>query len=620
MPKVLVLPDHIASQIAAGEVVERPASVVKELVENAIDAGATQIEISLGAECRDIRVADNGCGMEAEDAVLAFHRHATSKLASAEDLWKLHTMGFRGEALPSVSSVAQVACYTRTADAAAGTKVESADGKLTATETGCAPGTVIEVTDLFYNVPARLKFLKKAATEFAHIHETVQSLAIAFPKIVFQLLNHGEVVFKTSGSGKLASAIAESGFMSDREELCPVTFAEMTQGMAIYGYVARPKHFRGDRKGILAIVNNRPVRCHLTYKALDYAFQDLIPKGRHCFAVLTMTLSPEHVDVNVHPTKKEVKYANSNEIYLALQRAVVESLRQSREDDLAEAEGAPVAGSIAAAGERQKVYSASTTGSATAEPPVVKESRPAGSGSNGPSASRRTTEQIGFAERLSYAPPPATPRSSTRELSLTPMRARLGMGLPSSWRLLGYLNNTYILLETPEGLEIVEQHIAHERVIYERLLASQETRGRLSESAQRLVISVPLNLTPAQRAAVESNLEKLRKIGFDFEFQGGSALLCTQVPLELAHKDYAASVQTIIEEMSTTDSAELELEATKSVACQAAIKNGMPLSESDIVQLLAEWVKSPRNDTCPHGRPIRLKFTMEKLFQLFHPS
>src|SRR5579875_1707623 len=191
MPKVLVLPDHIASQIAAGEVVERPASVVKELVENSIDAGASQIEIAVGADCRDIRVADNGCGMEAEDAVLAFHRHATSKLASADDLWKLRTMGFRGEALPSIASVARVTCYTRTSSAASGTRVEVAEGTVSACETGCAPGTVIEVNDLFYNVPARLKFLKKPSTEFAHVHEVVQALAVAYPKIVFQLLNSG---------------------------------------------------------------------------------------------------------------------------------------------------------------------------------------------------------------------------------------------------------------------------------------------------------------------------------------------------------------------------------------------------------------------------------------------
>lgn len=617
MPKVLVLPDHIASQIAAGEVVERPSSVVKELVENSIDAGATQIEISIGADCRDIRIADNGVGMDSEDAVLAFHRHATSKLASADDLWKLHTMGFRGEALPSISSVSKVTCFTRTAESSSGTRLEAADGKVTATETGCAPGTIIEVTDLFYNVPARLKFLKKASTEFAHIHEIVQSLAIAFPKIVFQLLNRGEVVFKTSGSGKLAQAMTETGFLSNTVDLCQVTYAEMTHGMAVYGYVARPTHFRGDRKGILSIVNNRPVRCHLTYKALDYAFQDLVPRGKHSLAVLTMTLNPAHVDINVHPTKKEIKYTSSNEVYLALQRALVEALRQPREE-ASSAEDQPVAMATAASGTEKSIYTTGNTTSDTAAKTYVRETPDSEAVSPIPKFSRITSDQIKFSDRLSYTPPPVASRPPSMG-GLIPSRTRLSATVPAGWRFLGYLNNTYILMETPAGLEIIEQHIAHERVIYERLLAAQETAGRLTESSQRLVISVPLELTGQQKATVRDNLDKLRAIGFDFEFQGDSNVFCTQVPLELAHKEYATAVQSIVESLATTESAELELEATKSVACQAAIKNGMPLSEGDIVQLLAEWVKTPRNDTCPHGRPVRLKFSMDKLFQLFHP-
>lgn len=597
MAKVLVLPEHIASQIAAGEVIERPASVVKELVENSIDAGATQIEISVSQDCRDIRVADNGCGMEPEDAVLAFQRHATSKLTSADDLWSLRTMGFRGEALPSVASIARIACYTRTAEAQAGTKVEAFEGTIAATETGCAPGTVIEVMDLFYNVPARLKFLKRPATEFAHIQETVQHLAIAFPKIVFQLLYAGQPVLKTSGSGKLAQAMSEAGFTSGREELCPVTFAELKYGMAIYGYVARPKHFRGDKKAILTIVNNRPVRCLLTFKALDYAYSDLIPKGKSPIAVLTITVEPGLVDVNVHPTKREIKYSNSNDVYLALQRAVIEALKPS------EAAPAPVAPGL-------RTYASEEVRSGEI---LVAEGKPVEPAASRAVSTVRTTEQMRL-DRLSLLPA----RTGTSQSALpASVRARVG-ALPGGWRLIGYLKETYFLVETPEGFSIIEQHIAHERVIYERLRAAQETPGRLSESSQRLVISVPLDLSAAQRAAVEEHSEILRKLGFDFELKDQS-VLCTQVPLELAHKDYATAVQKIVEDLCVIGSAEMELEATKSVACQAAVKNGMPLSDSDIVQLIAEWRKTPGNDTCPHGRPVKLDFSMEKLYQLFHP-
>jgi DNA mismatch repair protein MutL len=483
--------------------------------------------------------------------------------------------------------------------------VEALEGTLAATETGCAPGTVIEVMDLFYNVPARLKFLKKPSTEFAHIQETVQHLAISFPKIVFQLLHAGQPVLKTAGSGKLAQAMCEAGFTSGREELCPVTFAELKYGMAIYGYVARPNTYRGDKKAILTIVNNRPVRCPLTFKALDYAYSDLIPKGKSPIAVLTITVEPGLVDVNVHPTKREIKYSNSNDVYLALQRAVVEALKptESAPEEPAQPAPAPVAPA-------SRPYASEEVRSGET---IVAEGKPAEPAASRAVSTVRTTEQMRL-DRLSL--PPA--RAGTSQIALpTSVRARVG-ALPVGWRLIGYLKETYFLVETPEGFSIIEQHIAHERVIYERLRAAQETPGRLSESSQRLVISVPLDLSAEQRAAVEEHREILRKLGFDFELQDQS-VLCTQVPLELAHKDYATAVQKIVEDLCLTGSAEMELEATKSVACQAAVKNGMPLSDMDIAQLVAEWHKTPRNDTCPHGRPIKLDFSMEKLYQLFHP-
>ncbi|HEY9785655.1 MAG TPA: DNA mismatch repair endonuclease MutL, partial [Candidatus Obscuribacterales bacterium] len=328
MAKVLVLPDHVASQIAAGEVVERPASVAKELIENAIDAGATSINISVSEGCRSIRVADNGCGMDADDAVLAFHRHATSKLRAADDLWRLSSLGFRGEALPSIASVAKVTCYTRRRESATGLRIEAMDGKLNAVETGCASGTVMEVVDLFYNVPARLNFLKKAATEFAHILEVAQNLAIAYPEISFELLKNNEKSLRTSGSGQLEQAIREVGFISIRDSLIAVSGSDFQHGLSVSGYIASPLHFRGDRKAILSIVNRRPVRCPLTYKALEYAYSDLIPRGRHPLAVLIVTLDAADLDVNIHPTKKEIKYSHGNEVYLTIQRAIMDALRQ----------------------------------------------------------------------------------------------------------------------------------------------------------------------------------------------------------------------------------------------------------------------------------------------------
>ncbi|HEY9789470.1 MAG TPA: DNA mismatch repair endonuclease MutL [Candidatus Obscuribacterales bacterium] len=615
MPKIVVLPDHVASQIAAGEVVERPASVVKELVENSIDAGASQIEIAIGADCRDIRVADNGSGMEPEDVVLAFQRHATSKLQSADDLSSLRTLGFRGEALPSIASVAKVTCYTRTASAEKGTRVDTQDGKVSAREVGCSQGTVIEITDLFYNVPARLSFLKKATTEFGHIHEIVQMLAIAHPSVTFQLLNNGEVVLRTSGSGKLAQTLQEAGILTGKEELINVTHADLRYGMAIYGYVARPPHSRGDRRGLVTIVNNRPVKCAVSYKALDHAYSDLIPKGKHPIGVITITVDPKEVDVNIHPTKKEVKYRNSSDVYLSVQQALKQALQPP----------VPTASELETqiqASVNSSVHEPSFATAAGGTPVVQEGQEPYSAGRPlDQRATHQRIQQISLRDRLAYTPAPATSSRPTSPIADPGGKGRLRMPpvLPAGWRVIGYLHNTYILVQTENGLMIVEQHIAHERVIYERLIGQQSVPGRLSEHVQRLVISAPLELKPEQRACLVDHLDVLEKLGFDFDVQGDQ-VACTQIPLELATKDYASSVQTNVENMLTAGTTDFQREATKSVACQAAIKDGMPLSESEITELLAEWSRAPRNDTCPHGRPIALRFSYDKLFQMFHPD
>lgn len=672
MPKVLVLPDHIASQIAAGEVVERPSSVVKELVENSLDAGATAIEVSISHDCRDIRIADNGSGMDPEDAVLAFQRHATSKLRSADDLWSLNTLGFRGEAIPSIASISKFVCYTRATDAEVGTRVETSDGQLKAVEAGCAPGTVMEIQELFYNTPARLKFMKKAATEFAHIAEVVQSLAISYPHVAFTLLHNGSLSFQTSGQGDLARTIVEAGFFTGKERLVEVAFGTADGGdleteievdrklKCLKGYMAKPTHFRGDRKGILTIVNGRAVRCPLTYKALDYAYSDLIPRGRYPLAVIVLEIDPAQVDVNIHPTKKELKYTHGNDIYITIQRALGRALREET-----------MAAAQAARNEHARMVEADNEAYARQE----YKSAPAKDTYRAPAAS---VEQINFRENLgqtistarpasheqfvtSFAPPPASyeqefvTSAAQRQQELEQeiekelfdytaphMRhSKTGLEsavcedgptfstlatpgsfekyeLPYDWKIIGYLHNTYIMVETAQGLEIIEQHIAHERTLYERLLATQRIAGRISENSQKLVISTPLNLSPEQLEVLRASESALQHLGFAFSFEGDQASV-VELPLELARMNYAPVIQKMIDDLATVDATNMELEATKSIACQSAIKNGMPLSHDDILKLLSDWLKTERNDTCPHGRPVRLKFSMTELFQMFHP-
>jgi DNA mismatch repair protein MutL len=690
MPKVAVLPDHIASQIAAGEVVERPASVIKELVENSIDAGATHIEITVSQDMRDIRVADNGFGMDPEDAVLAFQRHATSKLASADDLSSLMTLGFRGEALPSIASISRFTCYTRTKDAETGTKVEVREGNVLATETGCSQGTVMEIADLFYNVPARLKFLKKATTEFGHSQEIVQSLAVAHPNIVIELRRGDTVAFRTGGTGDTAQAATDAKLFSGNESFCEVTGSDERFGLTVTGVVARPNHFRGDRKGILSVVNQRPVRCPLTYKALEYAYSDLIPRGRHPFAVINIQIDPEHIDVNIHPTKKEIKYTDSNAIYMALHRAIGDALRQPRRELMEamnqarenENEHAPritfdntdlsqrlnerdksetqereaqllAAGSHASGAVLQSLKMYSRDESADSNAPHMLYDAPAagfekrydfapGSGddtnnrfndlsnssgselrerpSTYDAGSRTSIEQLSFRSELDYVPSQKSVIQTFDQPSETMLSLPLDeeISLPAGWRLAGYIHNTYFLFETPDGMEVIEQHIAHERTLYERILATQTTRGRISENAQRLCISSPLNLSAQQAEVLKLSSDGLETLGFEFEFSD-DAISCTQVPLELAHQNYANIIHKMVEDLSDVEAANIELEATKSIACQSAIKNGMHLSTNDIIKLVSAWLKTPRHDTCPHGRPVRLKLSMNRLFEMFHP-
>jgi DNA mismatch repair protein MutL len=610
MPKVLVLPEHIASQIAAGEVVERPASAVKELVENAIDAGATKIVVSVSEGCRSIRVADNGSGMDAEDAVLAFQRHATSKLTSADQLWDLNTLGFRGEALPSIAAVSRVTCFTRTADSTTGTKIDCADGTLKSTETGCAPGTVVEVCDLFYNVPARLNFLKRAATEFGHIQETIQNLAICYPNVSFELLDDDEQKLRTSGSGDFRQAGLETGHLHSEESLIPISAADPDLGLSLKGQIARPVHFRGDRKGILSIVNNRPVRCQIMYKALDYAYADLIPRGRYPIAVLVLKVRANNLDVNIHPTKKEIKYSIGNDVYSFVQRQLVRALRESSSP--ARIHSYP--------SEPLEVGSVSETGGAF--PRVYQGSRFLEPSSSPVLSSkvRDLPEQQSFMDNLRRGGDlsPGDRGDFRMQVAQLPCGAQSGPALPDDWKVLGYLRNTYFLLETPEGLLIVEQHIAHERVIYEHLLTQQSLESGKLTDAQTLIISCPLRLTAEQVTCLAENLDAMKDLGFEFERDNGS-FACVQVPAELAHRDYGRVVQEIIQSLSESSAPNVKMELTKSLACQSAVKNGMALSDAQIVKLLNDWLNAPRNETCPHGRPISLPFSMDKLFALFHP-
>ncbi|HMW92586.1 MAG TPA: DNA mismatch repair endonuclease MutL, partial [Candidatus Obscuribacter sp.] len=577
----------------------------------------------------------------------------------------------------------------------------SADGNLTAQEAGCAPGTVMEIKELFYNTPARLKFMKKANTEFGHIEEILQSLAISYPHVAFTLIKDGDTVLRTTGSGSLAQAVVQAKFFTGKEALLEVApheeIAAKVRGLKISGLMAKPLHFRGDRKGILTIVNGRTVRCPLTYKALDYVYSDLIPRGRYPLAVVRLEIDPGMVDVNIHPTKKELKYQSGNEIYVTIQRALASTLRQNsmqeaaayhaaRRDleealpevqeallevqkaqtELEKVTFAPAMRTFEPAQTQARTYrqpqsteqmdfkeslnckvsvdhygvvetpnqaALSTTREAAPHYPEsreisreinreelpTKEAMPKYTAPQAEAASEFTAPSPTQKPEATSARPEDLPAAGEKFLHLRDT-AGIEYELPVGWRLMGYLHNTYIFFETPEGLEIVEQHIAHERTLYEKLLASQKTPGRLSENSQRLIISTPLDLSSEQLETLKISQEALAKLGFEFSFDDGGNASVSQLPLELASFNYRPVIQKMLDDLATVDATNMDLEATKSIACQSAIKNGMPLSVRDILKLVSDWLGTERNDTCPHGRPVRLKFSKEKIFEMFHPA
>ena len=330
MGRIVQLSKNVINQIAAGEVIERPFSVIKELVENSIDAGATRISVEVSNECRDLRVADNGSGIHPEDIVLAFTKHATSKIQSGEDLYDVKTMGFRGEALASIISISKLTCITRTKDFDFGTKVECQNSEVKQTQTGCAVGTIMEIRDLFYNLPARLKFLKSPKTEFAYVNEFLQSIALVHPEISFELKFNGKVAFKTTAQNEQIQTVREVFSEEIVSNLKSVFNEDKLSGLKISGFVSSPDYTRSSKKDYYMYVNSRLVKCPAFQKSIDTVYRNLIGNTRYPFIILNLQIPPTDVDVNVHPTKKEVRYKNPNQIFNFIYTSVSSALKVSQ--------------------------------------------------------------------------------------------------------------------------------------------------------------------------------------------------------------------------------------------------------------------------------------------------
>ncbi len=573
------LPPNVAAQIAAGEVVERPASVAKELLENALDAGATRVSVSVsGGGVSEIRVSDDGSGIPADELALAFRRHATSKLATASDLETVGTLGFRGEALPSIAAVARVTCTTRPADADTGARIDLRYGNLVAEEpVGCPVGTTVQVVELFGNVPARRRFLRSPAAETARIQEVVTRYALACPDVRFTLTADGREQVNTTGNGSLQDVILSLYGRDTASRMLPVSANEGE--MAVSGYTGAPDLNRHNRSYITLLVNRRWVYHRSIMYAIEQAYRGTLPDRRYPLAVINLVLPPADVDVNSHPTKREVRFRNENRIFSAVQRAVSDAL-------------------VAHAPVRQVSRSFAVTGETYSE----------------------THRSSGYPSAQPWAGRSQSPPSDTLALPTTGLAPTGGSlrDVLTGLRVVGQIRQTYIVAEGDQGMYLVDQHAAHERVVYDRIRSGSERRETV---AQPLLAPTPVELNLARTATLQDYAEMLAEYGFQLEPFGGDAWLVRAVPAALTARnnpDPAAALVNLLDAVSVEQVVmEREDALAATIACHGAVRAGDRLSTDEMDALLRQLESTENPHNCPHGRPTVIHFTEYQLEREF---
>lgn len=567
---IKVLDERTVARIAAGEVIERPASVVKELVENALDAGATQITVEArGGGVSFIRVIDNGSGIPPEEVELAFGRHATSKLARIEDLEKLTTLGFRGEALPSIAAVAEVELVTSVSGAKSGDSLTLKNGKVVDHTSQARPrGTTVTVRNLFRSVPARLKFLKSTATENSHIAAVVSQYALAFPEVRFVLLIDDRALVQSNGSGKLIDAVIAVYGVETTQKMVEIAPAGNTyrsgqpSDIAVTGMVSSPVMSRAGRDALHFFVNHRAISSRLLAYAVEEAYQGLLMQGRHPLAVINLSVPPAWVDVNVHPSKSEVKFQDERAVFAAVQRAVRGTLVAL----------AP----IPSIGEIAPGY----RGARTASAHLLPFTSPA------PGAVGNT-------------PPP--PHQFSPETRLPALRV------------IGQVAQNYIIAEGPEGVYIIDQHAAHERILYEQVTKQRADR---KIEVQGLLQPTTFEVTPAQEAALKECYGELSDFGFTIEPFGERGWLVRAVPAVLSRGDWLAALREMLDSPGQAQGGRDDA-ISKTLACHGAVRAGQTLTDDEMRALLRQLEQTESPYTCPHGRPTLIHLSKRQLEREF---
>ena len=619
MPKIYQLPTHVANLIAAGEVVERPASVVKELLENAVDAGASQVTV----EIRDggmtfLRVTDNGCGMHAEDARTAFLRHATSKLRTAEDLGAISSMGFRGEALAAIASVSRIDLLTKTPGSLSGTSLQLEAGEITEeSEAGCPDGTTIIVRDLFFNTPARMKFMKSDSVEAGRITGTVQLQALAHPEVAYTLLRDGKQVLQTPGKGGLEAAMY-CVYGSAGAHMVPVN--SRWEGYTLTGYVSRPTDARPSRNMQTFFVNDRPVKSPMLIRALEEAYRNMLMQGKFPACVLHLHVNPASVDVNVHPAKTEIKFLNEKAAFDCVHYGVLGALNKAPDRPQVQFRPAPQM----------------PQAKAPAAPPLAPPPKAAPKAIPPKPAPIKPTalfdilpppQPQGLRSPVQFIEPPvptepvvATVKLPVIEPTPQPEPEQEAIPLPDApaWRLVGELYRSYVLVEQGDEAFLIDKHAAHERILFNKLKANQE-----DISSQSLLAPIPVTLSAQACGELLANTGLLEELGFDISQLDENVIALRQIPMDLSPEDAAETLETIAADLLSgkrTDKNTVRDEVLHTVACKAAIKAGQRNDEQELLALAKAVMEDENLKYCPHGRPICISLSKKQLEKQFKRS
>ena len=596
MGVIAVLPESVSSKIAAGEVIERPASVVKELVENAIDAQATRIAVQLEDGGKKlIRVVDDGVGMAGEDLEVAFLSHATSKLRTSEDLFAVGTMGFRGEALWSIAAIAQARIVSRPRGAEVGSEVEARGGAIgRVRECGAAEGTVVEVRNLFFNTPVRRKFIRTNTTEMGHVTEAVTRIALAHPGVHVTLQHNDKRVLSLTPCAHLRDRVSLLYGRETADALLDVALE--SEALKVAGLIGSPEHARSSKKAQYTFLNRRYVRDSAIYHAVSQAYQGLLPAKRYPVVFLFLDMTPGDVDVNVHPTKTEVRFRHSQAVHSQVLRALTDALRSA---DLVRSaqipEAAPPAPAEASDRDERREAIKRSLADFFDRQTTTKRQRTLSFPAPGPGQRARPPAEP-------QTPPPAEPRPAP----------------DSRPRAFTQFHGAYIVEETGSGINIIDQHALHERLLYDGFIRARESQHMIK---QPLLVPQMIELAPAEFYKVLSLRDELAKLGIDVEEFGRTSVVVRALPQKLSHCDPVEFVKDVLAELEQTEAGEASESAGEAVvkvmACKAAVKAGQRLSPGEIEALLDLRDRYPHAATCPHGRPATLALSLEQLEKQF---